>query len=117
MTHTVLVLDDHSAFRTTISRLLTEQGLEVVCAHDESQALDTVRKRRPRIALVDVGVASRGDFKVVDLMRAEHDPPVVILISAWNKDDLIGLDQVRDIQGFLSKPDISRETILEMLPQ
>ena len=55
MRHSVLIVDDHAAFRSAANALLEAEGFSVVGqAADGASVLEAVRELRPDVVLLDV---------------------------------------------------------------
>ena len=49
----ILVLDDEPDFCSLISKILSKEGLEVICAHTLTEGLDLIKSKNPDIVLLD----------------------------------------------------------------
>jgi DNA-binding NarL/FixJ family response regulator len=79
--HTVLIVDDHDAFRAAARALLEADGFDVVGeAADGASALSAVAELRPDVLLLDVQLPDFDGFAVADRLPA--DGPVVVLTSS-----------------------------------
>jgi len=83
----VLVADDSRVFRTLISEVLREHGLQVVQAADGREALDTALSQRPDLLILDALMPLMSGFDVISKMReATQDyRPVVFIVTAVYK--------------------------------
>jgi DNA-binding NarL/FixJ family response regulator len=78
---TVLIVDDHAAFRSAARALLEAGGFEVVGeAADGAAALAAVAELRPELVLLDVQLPDLDGFSVAE--RFPADGPVVVLTSS-----------------------------------
>ncbi len=67
MRATVLIVDDHEAFRDSARALLEAQGFEVIGeASDGTEALAVVIGLRPRIVLLDIQLPGLDGFAVAE---------------------------------------------------
>jgi CheY-like chemotaxis protein len=83
----VLIADDSRVFRTLISEVLEEHGLEVIQAADGREALDTALSRRPELLILDALMPLMSGFDVISKVR-EATPdyrPVVFIVTAVYK--------------------------------
>ena len=104
----VLIVDDHAAFRSAARALLQGDGFEVVGeSEDAAGALAAVARLRPAIVLLDIGLPDGDGFEVAELLARGDDPPVVILISsrevAWYRRRLAE----SPARGFIAKGELS----------
>ena len=106
------IVDDNPEFLEAARSLLERQGLSVVgLVSDASDAVERVHALTPDVALVDLDLRGASGF---DLARRLSDTPV-ILISAYEEDDFAELVENSPAAGFLSKADLSRRAISELL--
>jgi len=77
---TVIVVDDHAAFRRQAVRLLEAAGFEVVGeAADGAGALALADQVHPDAAMLDVGLPDRSGFDVARALPTDLD---VLLVSS-----------------------------------
>ena len=83
MGQTVLIVDDHRAFRESASALLAAEGYCVVgLACDGAEAITQTRRLRPQIVLLDIGLPDLDGFAIARRLAAITDPPRVVLTSS-----------------------------------
>jgi DNA-binding NarL/FixJ family response regulator len=112
----VLIVDDHSAFRSAARALLQGAGFEVIGeSEDAAGALEAAERLQPTIVLLDIGLPDGDGFEVAERLAQGEDPPMVILISsrevAWYRTRLA----VSPARGFIAKGDLSRAAIEALL--
>ena len=79
---TVLIVDDHPAFRSQARALLESEGFAVVGeAGDGAAALAAVEKLRPDVVLLDVQLPDLDGFEVAERLSSLPDAPAVVLVS------------------------------------
>ena len=77
---TVLIVDDHAAFRASARALLESDGFEVVGeAADGASVAEAVERLRPAIVLLDVQLPDLDGFDVA--ARLPPGGPVVVMTS------------------------------------
>ena len=78
MAVSVLIVDDHAAFRAFARTLLTDEGFAVVGeAVDGATALEAARRLRPDVVLLDVQLPDTNGFVLAERFSEERDPPQV----------------------------------------
>jgi CheY-like chemotaxis protein len=83
MRPTVLIVDDHEAFRESASALLEAEGFAVLGeAADGGAALVESDRLRPDVVLLDIQLPDLDGFRVAERLAAAPEPPVVVLISS-----------------------------------
>ena len=108
MPGTVLIVDDHSAFRAAASRLLRTWGYDVVGeAADGASCLEAARRLRPYLVLLDIQLPDEDGCEVCRKLTAERDPPAVVLISSRTAADYGPRINACGARGFLEKADLT----------
>ena len=113
----ILLIDDHTLFRTGLQELLERRGLAVVGATgDGPEGLSLVAEMKPDIVLLDLRMP-RGDGLSVlkNLKRAHADLPVVMLTTSTEEQDLIRCLRA-GAQGYLLK-DMQPDRLIDLLNQ
>ena len=112
----VLIVDDHTGFRSHARRLLECEGYLVVGeAGDCASGLRAARAVRPDVALVDVHLPDASGLELAAQLVLMEDPPAVVLTSSRDAADLDGLVLQSGARGFVPKAELSRESIEELL--
>jgi DNA-binding NarL/FixJ family response regulator len=79
----VLIVDDHAAFRLSARALLESEGFRVVGeAADAASGLDAAARLRPEVVLLDVQLPDSDGFEVAERLAEGPDPPRVVLVSS-----------------------------------
>ncbi len=82
MRRTVLIVDDHAAFRSAARALLEADGFEVVGdAADGHSAVAAARSLGPAIVLLDVQLPDIDGFAVAERLAEIEPPPAIVLTS------------------------------------
>ena len=116
MSMTVLVVDDHSGFRSRIRLLLETEGYEVVGeAADGQTALSEAKRLLPDIVVLDVQLPDTDGFSVATAITTEGRPPAVVLTSSRDWSDSVELIAESGATGFLPKDQLNGQTIGELL--
>jgi DNA-binding NarL/FixJ family response regulator len=112
----VLVVDDHPAFRACVRRLLEGYGYRVVGeAADGASAITCARELRPQLALVDVHLPDLDGFEVAARLAGLEHPPAVVLTSSRDRSELEPLVPASAARGFVPKDELSQEAIEALL--
>jgi DNA-binding NarL/FixJ family response regulator len=111
-----LLVDDNEDFLASAGRLLESQGFEILgYATSAAQAIDLVRSLAPDIALVDIELAEDDGIALAGTLEAMSPATRVVLISAYERDDLNELIADSPAIGFLPKSDLGADAITELL--
>jgi DNA-binding NarL/FixJ family response regulator len=113
---TILIVDDHAAFRRSARALLQAEGMNVVGeAADGAQAIAEVERLAPAIVLLDIQLPDMDGFAVAASLGGRPDPPCVILISSRNAAEYGDRIVAADALGFIVKSRLSGAAIMALL--
>ncbi len=103
---TILVADNDSDVRGTLSRSLVRNGYEVLTANSGAEALSVTRQMMPDLVVLDMAMPGLDGIEVCRRLRADptvSDTPVLFLTAQHRLPDrLRGLDAGGD--DYLTKP-------------
>jgi CheY-like chemotaxis protein len=113
MSGTVLVVEDNEDNVRIMSMILVERGFEVMIARDGQGALDSVRKHRPDLILLDVMMPGMDGMQVLDHIKADARnamiPVIMVTAKAQDQDLLAGYKYGADY--YITKPFTSRQLL------
>ena len=116
MALTVLIVDDHAAFRAGARALLEVDGFDVVGeAADGESAIEQARRLRPEVVLLDVQLPGIDGFAVAERLAAEPFAPEVVLISSRARGAFRGRLETTPARGFITKAEFSGESLTSLL--
>ena len=115
MTRTLLIVDDHSAFRSFARMLLDADGFEVTGeAEDGESAIVASERLHPDVVLLDVQLPGIDGFEVARRLAETDDPPRVILTSSREASDYGTRLTDSPAVGFIPKGKLSGEAVAEL---
>jgi len=111
----IVIVDDHTLFRTGLNELLTRRNLRVVgMTGVPEEALSLVEDKKPDIVLLDLRMGEIGGLSVLrDIREAMPDQCVVILTTSVEEADLLKALKL-GANGYLLK-DIEPDNFVKML--
>jgi DNA-binding NarL/FixJ family response regulator len=116
MCPTVLIVDDHAAFRASARALLQAEGFDVVGeAANGVGAVEAVAVLRPEIVLLDVQLPDLDGLAVAERLAAAPDPPAVVLISSRHAAAYGPRLQGTPARGFIPKSGLSGEALAALI--
>jgi DNA-binding NarL/FixJ family response regulator len=113
-----LIVDDNTHFLGAARDLLQREGVEVIAvASNGAEAVRLAEELGPDVTLVDIDLGDESGFDVARALteerQANHSP--VVLISSYAEKDFADLIASSPAVGFLSKSDLSAQTLHEVL--
>jgi DNA-binding NarL/FixJ family response regulator len=113
---TVLIVDDHAAYRASARRVLEAEGFQVVGeAGDGAAAIEWVARLRPAIVLLDIQLPGRDGFSVASHLASIAQPPAVVLISSRPADEWGPRLASAPVRGFLAKADLTGPALADLV--
>lgn len=110
----VLVVDDSSSVRNTISALLRDENFKVTAARDGLEAMRAMMDSRFSLVLTDLEMPQLNGFELTEFIRNRSDQPTVPVVMLTSR----GQDKHREhavavgVNAFLIKP-YSDQNLLE----
>ena len=112
----LLIVDDHAAFRAFARRLLGADGFDVAGeAADGESALAEVERLHPDVVLLDVNLPTIDGFEVARRLLASGDGPAVVLTSTRPRSDYGTRIAESPVAGFIPKHDLSGAALAELV--
>jgi DNA-binding response OmpR family regulator len=106
MAEKVLVVDDEPESLKLFGYALHRQGYEVFVAQSGEEALESIRKYRPDLVILDIMMPGMDGFEVCRQIRADpevqHVPVMMLTAKSGTEDKVAGFESGAD--DYLSKP-------------
>src|SRR6266849_960789 len=100
----VLLADDHALIRQGLKALLEKQGFQVVCeASDGQEALRSVEKTQPDIAIVDISMPVLNGVDTARELRKSAPKTKVILLTQHDEDQYVTEALRAGVNGYVLK--------------
>lgn len=113
---TVLIVDDHSGFRTLARRLLESGGFRVVGeAAGAVEARSAVPTLHPQVVLLDVNLPDGDGLLLAEELTDAAHAPAVVLISSHERSDFGDRLERTGARGFISKADLTPAAIADLV--
>jgi PAS domain S-box-containing protein len=110
---TVLVVDDDSVVRESVTRTLTADGIRVIAAADGEAGLRAARDLKPDLIILDVMMPKMDGWAVLTALKADQelaDIPVIMLTMISDSD----MGYLLGAAEYLNKP-IDRERLISVI--
>ncbi|MCQ3936172.1 MAG: DNA-binding response regulator [Chloroflexi bacterium] len=116
MPERILVVEDEPALQETLAYNLKKEGYIVETAGDGRSALETARKTKPDLIVLDIMLPEMDGFEVARILRKEMTTAILMLTARDDEiDRVVGLEVGAD--DYLTKPFSMRELIARIKAQ
>jgi PAS domain S-box-containing protein len=105
-THRILVVDDNRDAADSLRLLLEAMGNEVHVAYDGNTALEEVRRFRPSLLFLDIGLPGMSGYDVARRLRENTSlsKMVLVAITSWGGEDDVQRSAREGFDFHLTKP-------------
>src|SRR5512146_1024922 len=116
MPECILVVEDEPALRDTLSYNLKKDGFAVEAVGDGRSALESARRLKPDLIVLDLMLPEIDGFEVCRILRKEMTTPILMLTARDDEiDRVVGLEVGAD--DYLTKPFSMRELMARVKAQ
>jgi DNA-binding response OmpR family regulator len=113
MSTKILIADDEPNILVSLEYLMQREGFEVCLARDGDEALELLRRERPRLVLLDVMMPKKSGYEVCQALRADEQlkDTLVLMLTAKGRDT----DRAKGLgvgaNAYLTKPFSTKELV------
>jgi DNA-binding response OmpR family regulator len=113
MTSKILIADDEPNILVSLEYLFKREGFEVHLARDGQEALDMLRRERPRLVLLDVMMPRKTGFEVCQELRADEaiKDTLVLMLTAKGRDTDVAKGLGVGADAYVTKPFSTKELV------
>ena len=120
MSHKVLIADDEPNIVISLEYLMKRAGYQVSIARDGQEAIDAIRRERPRLVLLDVMMPKKSGHDVCQELRADESlkDTLVLMLTAKGRDTDVDKGLGVGADAYMTKPFSTKELaakVAEML--
>jgi DNA-binding response OmpR family regulator len=116
MPETILVVEDEPSLQETLAYNLKKEGYTVEAVGDGLVALESARRLKPDLIVLDLMLPGIDGFEVCRILRKEMTTPVLMLTARDDEiDRVVGLEVGAD--DYLTKPFSMRELMARVKAQ
>ncbi|HHV61657.1 MAG TPA: response regulator transcription factor [Firmicutes bacterium] len=110
MSARVLIVDDEPSIVELVKFNLEKEGFTCTGAYDGESALETVRREKPDLVILDVMLPKKDGFEICKILRQETQIPIIMLTAKDTEvDKILGLELGAD--DYITKPFSPRELV------
>jgi two-component system, OmpR family, alkaline phosphatase synthesis response regulator PhoP len=116
MTHRILIADDEPNIVISLEYLMKRAGYEVSIARDGQEAIDAIRRERPRLVLLDVMMPKKSGFDVCQELRADEltKDTLVLMLTAKGRDTDVDKGLGVGADAYMTKPFSTKELVAKV---
>jgi DNA-binding response OmpR family regulator len=117
---TILIVEDEELMLTPLAEKLSNQGFEVVKAHDGVEGLEKALKLHPDMVILDIVMPKMDGMTVMKKIREDQkwgkDAPIVMLTNL-NDPDKVSEAANYNVFDFLVKTDWKLDEVVDFIKQ
>ena len=116
MSHKILIADDEPNIVISLEYLMKRAGHEVLVARDGQEAIDTLRRERPRLVLLDVMMPKKSGFEVCQELRADESlkGTLVLMLTAKGRDTDVDKGLGVGADAYMTKPFATKDLVAKV---
>jgi len=116
---TILFIEDEPTIQKSISRFLEKEGYEVKSALDGEIGLETAKKIKPDLILLDLILPKKDGFEVLKELKKEEATKNIPVIALTNLEESNNIEKVLSLgaTAYLIKANYKLEEIVEKIKQ
>lgn len=113
MSTSILIADDEPNILVSLEYLMKREGYTVHLARDGQEALDALRRERPRLLLLDVMMPRKTGFEVCQEVRQDEDvkDTLILMLTAKGRETDVVKGLALGANAYMTKPFSTRELV------
>ena len=102
----IAIADDDRDTVVTLATLLQQEGHEVLEIYRGDAVLELVRRYKPDVLLLDIGMPLMSGFEIARQLRDElrQSCPILIAVTGWKQAQAKEMGKVLGFYRYLTKP-------------
>jgi DNA-binding response OmpR family regulator len=116
MSTKILIADDEPNILISLEYLLKREGYAVHVARDGQEALDVMRRERPRLVLLDVMMPRKSGIEVCQEMRGDDaiKDTLVLMLTAKGRDTDVAKGLGVGADAYMTKPFATKDLVAKV---
>ena len=109
----ILIADDEPNILISLEYLMKREGYIVSVARNGAEALDTLRRERPTLVLLDVMMPAKTGFEVCQEVRADDElkDTLILMLTAKGRDTDVAKGLALGADDYITKPFSTKELV------
>ena len=109
----ILIADDEPNILISLEYLMKREGYAVSVARDGAEALDTLRRERPTLVLLDVMMPRKTGYEVCQEVRADDElkDTLILMLTAKGRDTDVAKGLALGANDYITKPFSTKELV------
>jgi len=115
MSKKILLVEDEEILINILSKKLEKEGYEVTIARNGQEGLESMRKDKPDLILLDVVMPKMSGFEVMEEMNKDEKLKKISVIIVSNSGQPVELDRAKKLgaKDWLIKTDFDPQEVVE----
>lgn len=116
MSTAILIVDDEPNILVSLEYLMKREGFTVHLARDGVEALEVMRRERPRLVLLDVMMPGKTGFEVCQEVRQDVDlrDTLILMLTAKGRETDVVKGLALGADAYMTKPFSTRDLVLKV---
>ena len=113
MSTVILIADDEPNILVSLEFLMKREGYDVLLARDGQEALDLIRRERPRLVLLDVMMPHKTGFEVCQEVRQDDalKDTLIVMLTAKGRENDVLKGMALGANAYMTKPFSTRDLV------
>jgi len=111
----IILIEDEEILINVLSKKLIKEGYEVTIARNGLEGLESMRKEKPDLVLLDIVMPKMGGFEVMEEMNKDENLKDISVIIISNSGQPVELDRAKELgaKDWLIKTDFDPQEVVE----
>ena len=116
MSDKILIADDEPNILISLEYLMKREGYVVQVARDGQEALDVLRRERPRLVLLDVMMPRKSGIEVCQELRGDETikDTLVLMLTAKGRDTDVAKGLGVGADAYMTKPFATKDLVAKV---
>lgn len=115
----ILFIEDESALQRAASKVLTQEGYEILSALDGETGLALARKEKPDLVLLDLILPRKNGFEVLQEIKSDPEIKSIPIIILSNLEGSADVEKALQLSAttYLTKTNYNLEEVVQKIKE